>query len=251
METLDGARERLRPYVEKAQGFSGWMDLPKTKPLGSTMAWDYMARARQLLQETGSVLDMGTGGGERFGDVLQGFSGRATATEEWVVNAPIAAHHLRRFGCDTVRAQSVALPFAAESFDLVLNRHEDLNAEDVARVLLPGGTALTQQAWMLWKELNAYFPRRVFLADLFENYRDGFVGAGLEVIDARAAEWPSAYESLGDLVYILCIAPWEIPDFDPLDGDLEALLELERDRTTADGLVLNEGYFIIEAYKPA
>ncbi len=49
---------------------------------------------------------------------------------------------------------------------------------------------------------------------------------------------------------MLCIAPWEVPDFDPLGADLAALLELERELTTPDGLVLTDGRYIIEARKP-
>jgi hypothetical protein len=174
------------------------------------------------------------------------------ATEEWSVNVPIAARHLKPLGADTVYCRSTQLPYANESFNLVLNRHEDLWPLDVARVLKPGGgIVLTQQAWMIWKELSRFIPRRIFLEDLFERYRDGFAAAGLEVLDARAAEWPSAYQGLGDFTYMLCIAPWEIPDFEPLGTDLEALLALERALTTPDGLVLTEGYFIIEAKKPA
>ena len=249
-ETLEEARERLRPYVERARGFSGWSGLPAFHSLGVGITWDYIARARELVSSAARVLDMGTGGGERFGEIIEGFAGRAVATEEWEVNAPIAAAHLRRWGADTLRAQSVSLPFAAGSFDLVLNRHEDLDPAGVASVLTPGGTVLTQQAWMIWKELNAFLPRRVFLADLFEDYRDGFASAGLVIVDARSAQWPAAYGSLGDLIYMLCVAPWEVPDFDPLGADLEALLRLECELTTADGLVLTDGYFIIEARKP-
>jgi SAM-dependent methyltransferase len=222
-----------------------------TRPLGPRQSWHYMARARQLMASASSVLDMGTGGGERFGRLLEGYTGRAAATEEWSVNVPIAARHLKPLGADTVYCRSTQLPFANESFDLVLNRHEDLWPLDVARVLKPGGIVLTQQAWMIWKELSRFIPRRIFLEDLFERYRDGFAAAGLEVLDARAAEWPSAYQSLGDFTYMLCIAPWEIPDFEPLGTDLEALLALERALTTPDGLVLTEGSFIIEARKPA
>jgi Methyltransferase domain len=104
-----------------------------------------------------SVLDMGTGGGERFGELLTGFGGRAVATEEWHVNAPIAAAYLRPLGCHLVRGQSVVLPFRDGSFDLVLNRHEDLDPDQVARVLKRGGIVLTQQAFMLWKEMNRFF----------------------------------------------------------------------------------------------
>ncbi len=209
-----------------------------------------MARARELMSTASTVLDMGTGGGERFGQLLDGYQGRAIATEEWHVNAPIAAAHLRPLGADTVYCRSTQMPIAGESLDLILNRHEELHPVDVARVLKQGGKVLTQQTWMIWKELNRFIPRRVFLADLFERYRDGCHTAGLEILDARAAEWPAAYENLGDFVYMLCIAPWEVPEFEPLGRDLEALLELEAALTTPDGLVLTDGSFIIEAIKP-
>jgi hypothetical protein len=248
---IEAARERLRPYVERAREFTGWMPDVRTRRLGPRQPWDYRTRAKQLMASSPSVLDMGTGGGERFGRLLDGYTGRAVATEEWSVNVPIAARHLKPLGADTVYCRSTQLPFAGQSFDLVLNRHEDLWPLDVARVVKPGGTVLTQQAWMIWKELSRFIPRRIFLDDLFERYRDGFAAAGLEVLDARAARWPSAYASLGDFVYMLCIAPWEVPEFDPLGRDLEALLALERELTTPDGLVLTEGYFILEAKKPA
>jgi SAM-dependent methyltransferase len=251
VESIDHARERLRPYVERANAFTGWMPGVRTRPLGPRQPWDYRARAMQLIASSSSVLDMGTGGGERFGRLLDGYTGRAVATEEWSVNVLIAARHLKPFGADTVYCRSTQLPFAAQSFDLVLNRHEDLWPLDVARVLKPGGTVLTQQAWMTWKELSRFIPRRIFLDDLFERYRDGFAAAGLEILDARAAKWPSAYANLGDFVYMLCIAPWEVPEFDPLGRDLEALLVLERELTRPDGLVLTEGYFVIEAMRPA
>lgn len=248
-ETLNQARERLRPYVERAKSFTGWTALAEFRRLGPSNPWDYAARARELLSTTRNVVDMGTAGGERFGELLHSYGGRAVATEEWEVNAPIAAAHLRQFGAETVHRQSVALPFTDESFDLVLNRHEDMEPADVARVLRPGGTVLTQQAFMIWKEMNRFFPRRVFLADLFERYRDGFAEAGLNVIDARTIEVPAAYENLGNFVYTLCICPWEVPGFDPLGADLDALL-LEQELTTPDGLVLTDGSFIIEAKKP-
>jgi SAM-dependent methyltransferase len=250
-ETLEQARERLRPYVERARTFTGWMPNVPFRALGATQPWDYAARARELLRGAANVLDMGTGGGERFGDLLSGYAGTAIASEEWHVNVPIAAERLRPLGASVVWCQSIRLPFADSAFDLVLNRHEDLDPVDVARVLKPGGRVLTQQAWNIWREIGRFIPRRVFLATLFEDYRGGFAAAGLSILDARTREWPATYDSLGDLVYMLCIAPWEIPDFDPLGSDLEALLELEAALSRPEGLVLNNGSFIIEAVKPA
>jgi len=56
---------------------------------------------------------------------------------------------------------------------------------------------------------------------------------------------------LGELVYILCVAPWMIPAFDPLGQDLRALIQLEKNLTTNEGLVLTESRFLIEASKPS
>jgi len=60
-----------------------------------------------------------------------------------------------------------------------------------------------------------------------------------------------AYRGLGELVYLLCISPWTIPEFDPLGRDLAPLLLLEDRLTTRDGLVLTESRFLIEARKPS
>ena len=104
---------------------------------------------------------------------------------------------------------------------------------------------LTQQVFHHWRELGRFIPRHVTDNDLFERYRDGFRDSGLEIVDVRASEVPAAYDSLGEFVNVLCIAPWEIPDFDPLGSDLDPLIRLERELTTQDGLVLTDGSFII------
>ena len=82
-------------------------------------------------------------------------------------------------------------------------------------------------------------------------YQDGLIAAGMVLVDARGHVVPAAFEGLGDFVYMLCVTPWTVPDFDPLGGDLPALLQLERELTTPDGLVLSDGAYLIEATKPA
>jgi SAM-dependent methyltransferase len=251
VETLDQARERLRPYVKCAKTFTGWTAYVHNRPLGPRQPWDYMERARKLIADATSVLDMGTGGGERFGELLKAYVGRAVSTEEWHVNVPLAAEHLRPLGSSLVWCRSVHLPFASGSFDLVLNRHEELDPVEVARVLRPGGRFLTQQVWRHWKELSRYIPRTTDFGDHFHTYQVGLRANSMQVLDAREHEVAAAYDNLGDFVFMLCIAPWTIPDFDPLGSDLESLLELERELTTADGLVLADGSYIIEAWKPS
>jgi SAM-dependent methyltransferase len=244
---------RLRPFVERARGFSGWYweeDL-RSRLIGESRPWDYMRRARELLSAAHRVLDMGTGGGERFAEICQGYEGNAVATEEWHVNAPVAARRLTPLGVAVVRARSLDLPFRDGAFDLVLNRHEELEPAEVVRVLSPGGRLLTQQVHgRHWQEINRFFPRRPDFGDHFRLYQEGLRAHGMEVLDAREHDAPAAYPGLGAFVNNLCVAPWEVPGFDPLGGDLEALLALERAHFRPDGLVLTDSSYVIEALKP-
>ncbi|HEX9339649.1 MAG TPA: class I SAM-dependent methyltransferase [Thermoplasmata archaeon] len=174
------ARERLRPFVEQARRFRGWqLDAFGPNPLDPREPWDYRSRASELLETAESVVDVGTGGGEVFDEVCASFRRRAVATEPWPVNAPIAAARLRPRGIGVVHCDSLVLPFRDDAFGLVLNRHEELDPAEVARVLSPGGTILTQQigkTW--WQELREFFPRMRHFGDLFHRYQDGLRMSG-------------------------------------------------------------------------
>ena len=248
-ETLDQARERLRPYVEQGRSFTGW-SFPVHSIKLEQRAWDYDERATELVAAAESVLDIGTGGGERFSRYCASLRGHAIATEGWPPNAPVAAQTLRPLGIEVVHCDDESLPLADASFDLVLDRHSGFTPADVARVMTPGGTFYTEQVWDHWSELKRFFPRMIEYRDLQQRYEAGLWGAGVEVVDSRSHVVPAAFKNLGEYLYVLTVvAPWTIPEFDPLGADLEALLELERELTTEDGLVVSDGAFMIEARK--
>ena len=251
---LKAARERLRPYVEAAKGFTGWgfSRYGNARFLGPRNPWDYDRRVSELLTTAKCVLDIGTGGAERLSRYLRDFHGRCVATEGWHVNAPIAASRLRPLGVDVLYCDDEALPLATASFDLVINRHAALEPADIARILRPGGAFLTEQISNAhWGELQAFFPSTTAGGvDNYFPYLVGFRAAGLEVVDAREYAVLAAFEDLENLVYMLCVTPWTIPNFDPLGKDLEALLALERTLSTSDGLVLTQGHSYIEARRP-
>jgi SAM-dependent methyltransferase len=250
MTSREERLRELRPFVEEAQRLAGWTFAHVPQPLGAPPPWDYEQRARTLAAQADTLLDMGTGGGEVLARVVDGFSGRAYATEEWVRNAPVAAARLRPLEIGVIRADSYQLPFAGAAFDLVLNRHEALRPGEVARVLAPGGRVLTQQIHPDWyAELRAAFPRMTQFERHHETYPRGFEAAGLTVVDFRQHAQPMAYEHLGGLVYTLVAAPWTVPDFD-LDADMDALLELERTVRRREGIVLTDRRYVLEAHKP-
>lgn len=244
------AVSRLEPYVQRALDFAGWrLDEVSLKRVGPDLPWDYTRRATELLAGAHAVLDMGTGGGELFGELCATFSGLAVATESWDVNVMVAANHLRPRGVEVIHCESNNLPFGDAKFDLVLNRHEELTPAEVARILVPGGTVLTQQVGRNdWNELRDFFPRMTDFGDLFEEYHAGFTTSGLAVTQATSFDTEIAYSSLGDVTFMLCVAPWTIPNFE-VRKDIGALLEAERRLRTPDGIVLTESRFLVEAQK--
>ncbi len=246
------ALARLRPYVERARNFSGW-DFANlgTFQLDPGPPWDYEQLAHTYGRAASSALDMGTGGGEFIAHIRDDLPAMTVATEEWEVNAPVAKQRLSPLGIPVVRCKSQRLPFQASSFDLVLNRHEDLNPADVARVLRPGGRVMTQQVGRSnWRELKKYFPRKTDFGDLRGDYARGFQEAGLRVIQNAEHDYRVAFPTLGAVVYMLLVTPWTIPGFD-VEADLDGLLALEADRSTEAGIVLTENRFLIVAEKPA
>ena len=96
--------QELRPFVVQARVMQGWTFAYEAVPLGPPAPWDYEGRARELVRDAASVLDMGTGGGEVFERILAGQRGQVAATEGWAPNVPVAAQRLRRLGVSVVHA---------------------------------------------------------------------------------------------------------------------------------------------------
>ena len=193
---------------------------------------------------------MGTGGGEFLAEVSPSLHGQVVATEEWKVNVPVAKNRLAKFGFEVVECRSVQLPFKDISFDLVLNRHEELEPSEVARILSPGGRFVTQQVGRdNWKELRSFFPRMTDPGDHRGEYAQGFQDAGLKIVTNLSHNYKLAYRTLGDFVFMLAVTPWTVPGFS-LERDIDSLISLDKEYHTANGLELTQSRFLIIADKP-
>jgi len=240
---------RLKPWAEKAQRFTGWdLSHVKPKPIDPGPPWNYEDIVRDYAVGKKHALDMGTGGAEFLSRVRHLLPPRTVATEEWKVNAPIAKRRLDPLDVDTVRCKSLKLPFASSAFDLVINRHEELDPEEVARVLSTGGHVVTQQVGDNWSELRRFFPRAPDFSNIYPEYVRGFETVSLRLIQNIQHYYKVAYQGLGELVYLLSVAPWEVPGF-AVERDLDALLSLESELSKPEGLVLTESRFLIIAQK--
>lgn len=243
--------EALQPHIQRARAMSGWAPSGVVaRHLDPAPPWRYEALARERVAGARAVLDMGTGSGDVLAQIAVGASARIVATEEWGPSLAAAQHRLAPIGIDVLHAQSIRLPFADASFDSVLNRHEELDPAEVARVLAPGGSVITQQVGPdSWPELSRYFARHDF-GDLFSAYCDGFADAGLRIAQAEVHSERVAFGSLGDIVYMLLVTPWDVVGFDAA-AEIDALIALEDGCRSPEGVVLTEQRFLIEAVKLA
>ena len=237
--------EELGTFVDEARRMEGWnFDDVQSEAVGPCLPWDYATHARELISRAPAVLGMGTGGGELFSTILEGYAGFAIATEEWPPNVPIAAQRLSLLGTSVVNASGSHLSFSRGSLDLILNSHVDLSPSDVARVLAPGGRVFTQQVGRNeWQEIAEFFPRtsKEGRVDEFRSYQAGFKSHGLTVTLARSHDTPVAYRSLGDVLYMFVgvMPQWRNHRFD-LESDLDALLAMEQKLAGEKGIVLTE-----------
>ncbi len=249
-----------QPYSELiaaqnyARGTTGWdLGFIDAEHIGPPLPWDYEALAKMALRDAKSAVDLGTGGGEVLSRIVQGVPfDRLVATEQWPPNARVAHKRLASLGVPVVWCESEKerLPFRDSVFDLVLDRHEALEPTEVHRILVHGGTLLTQQCTPdTWPELHRYFDRAARFPDHFHEYAEAFRSLGYTV-EAEEHHFETRFASLGELVQMLVVAPWYVPDLD-VDRDLEVLRQLERDLTRPDGgIFLREGRYLLRATKP-
>jgi len=240
---------------EEQQPFSGWdFSYLRGRMVDEKPPWSYAARAAKLMDGASSLLDMGTGGGERLLALREHWPEKVVVTEDYAPNVKLATERLAPLG---VRVVDVALnrytpmPFAHGEFDLVLNRHSGTNPAEVARVLAPGGTFLTQQVHGLWaRDLIAAFEAQPAWPEAtLENKVRRLQDAGLTILTAK--DWSGAFSftDVGAIVYYLRAIPWVVEGFS-VEPHLAHLLALQDRLERGEGLVFEARKYLVEACKP-
>lgn len=177
------------------------------------------------------------------------------ATEAYLPNLPIARDRLAPLGVDVRRHPGTEpLPVEDDSVDLILNRHGRLTPSEVARVLRPGGTLLTQQVGGrndlgINEALGApssSVPPGSPGAGTAEGVVRTLVAQGFEMLQV-AEEYPDfAFTDVGALVYHLKAIPWQVPDFD-VDNYESALRALDEQIRATGPFVVQNHRFLIRA----
>lgn len=197
------------------------MDLP----------WDYEKIVKQYLKDEMKILDYDTGGGEFLLSLKHPFQNTA-ATEGYEPNVELCKETLLPLGIDFKACDNPAnIPFADESFDMIINRHGDFNAKEIYRLLKKGGLFITEQVGedndrdlveMVLPDTPKPFPG----LNLKEQ-KKVFEAAGFQLIEEAEAYRPIKFFDVGAFVWFAHIIEWEFPDFS-VDKCFEHLLKMQK-----------------------
>lgn len=251
----------MKPYelietwrYEEQQPFIGWdFSHLDGRMLEDQAPWSYSTRAADLMRQSASVIDLGTGGGERFLKLREHWPGKVVATEEYPPNCQLATQRLSPYGACVLDVKLTLvgrMPFTDNEFDLVLNRHSGFNPHEVARILAPGGAFLTQQIHGLWAvDLLAVFEVEPQWPDAtLEKYVPQLEAAGLTITDTREWSGHLSFTDVGAIVYYLKAIPWLVPGFS-VKTHSKYLCILQRRLESGQELAFSARKYLIEAHK--
>jgi hypothetical protein len=142
------------------------------------------------------------------------------------------------------------MPFKNDEFDLVLNSHSAFDSSELARILDPGGTFLTQQVHGLWAyDFLAMFntkPQWPWVT--LERYGPRLKAVGLTIVDTQEWSGQLAFTDVGAIVYYLKAVPWLVHGFS-VETHSKHLLMLQRRLESGAGLTFLARKYLIEARK--
>ena len=215
--------------------------------------WGYARLMAERMARANAALDVETGGGEVLATVERP-PVLLVATEGWWPNVAVARSRLQPLGARVVAAaDSPGLPFRDASFDLVVSRHPVVVLwGEIARVLRPGGTYLSQQIGAgTNRELSDFMmgPQPRNDSRSVASTRGAAESAGLEVVDLRECALRVAFFDVGAVVYFLRKVHWTVPGFTPAAYD--AQLRLLHERMEREGpFVATARRLLVEARRP-
>lgn len=239
---------------EEQQPFSGWdFSYLHGRMIEEQPPWSYSSRAAELMRRAASVVDLGTGGGERLLELREHWPGRVVVTEDYAPNVRLVQERLAPLGVRVVDVPALAdgpLPFADGEFELVLNRHTGFNPSEIARILVPGGVFLTQQIHGWWAhDLLAVFgaepqwPESTLEVDVGRTQ-----AAGLAIVGAQDWSGGFSFTDVGAIVYYLRAVPWLVPGFSVATHAAQ-LLALQSRLDSGEPLSFLARKYLIEARK--
>ena len=179
--------------------------------------WDYGSIIRGFLEDDMMLLDCDTGCGEFLLSLEHPYNNTA-ATEGYPPNVALCKERLLPLGIDLRECKDAArIPFADESFDIIINRHGDFDPPEIKRLLKPGGLFITQQVGSEndreLVEIVLPGTEKPFPHENLTEQSERFTDTGFEILQSDEAFCPISFYNVGAFVWFARIIEWEFPDF--------------------------------------
>lgn len=180
--------------------------------------WRYFDRVVERTSGVSALLEVQAGVGGMIGN-LPHLPPLSVATEGFAPSIAVAAPRLRQSRANLVVTLQTpsGLPFAADTFELVISRHPiHVWWTEIARVLRPGGTYLAQHVGPNSLRNLSEFLMGPLPADSKrdpELERSAAEAAGLAVRELRVEHPRTVFHDVGAVIYFLRVVPWIVPGF--------------------------------------
>jgi SAM-dependent methyltransferase len=204
---------------EEQHGFKGWdFSYISERTSEEPLPWNYDEIVRKHLNSNSLLLDMGTGGGEYLLSLNHPYC-NTFATEAFPPNFELCQNKLKPLGIDVRQVfNDNLLPFEDQMFDIIINRHESFDVNEVYRLLKPGGLFITQQVGGLNnKEISKFlisdFKEIISSEHTLENNITLLKNRGLIILRSNEHFPKLKFFDVGALVYFAKIIEWEFPNF--------------------------------------
>jgi len=194
------------------------------------LPWDYKTVIGKYLTPTMRILDFDTGGGEFLLSLGHPHAFTA-ATEGFPPNVELCKETLLPLGIDFKQCEDEAnIPYADESFDIIINRHGSFDPKELYRLLKKGGLFITQQVGEdndreLVETVLPGTPKQ-FAGLNLKNQVKAFENAGFQILESDEAFRPIRFNDIGAFVWFARIIEWEFPGFS-VDNCFENLLKMQ------------------------
>lgn len=243
-----------KDLYDKAGKRIGW-DFSHLKTTEDGQGWDFYKEVLKKIKPGDSILDIGTGGGERILKIAKYFKSvygiDHSASMVNTANENLLKTKLKNIKFSLM--DSSKLDFPDNHFDIVTDRHCDFNPSEVFRVLKKGGYFFTQQV----SEGDQTNIKKAFGRGQGYGVKDGTLKnkylkqlnkLGFTKIESFDYNSKIIYKTEKDYMFLLRYTP-TIPEFKKKKNDFEILRKFIEKNMTKNGIETNSKRFMIIAVK--
>lgn len=232
--------EFLKKVYDSVSARVGW-DFSQMKEEKEPAPWDYMEIVPLYIKPTDYVLDIGTGGGEKFIELSKFFTkGVGIDPYEEMINTAkknSLKNREKKVSFKLMGAEDMQFP--QNSFNVILNRHAVVVPKEIAKVLKPGGYFITQQVEKgNMQNLKKIFNYKKTWRNDILTLSEAFKRNGCRIVAAGKYDvkyWVKDIESL-----IFWLKAVDLPEGFNIEDHGQQLLQYIAEYSTPKGFLTNE-----------